>query len=680
MLSRIPALRLLVPLAAGILIHRIWHNLWAPIVLILVAVACYLLMLARSRTPQGRLCWRPYFIVPIAVCAIAAGWLTAVVHCPPQLTKEQRTRQMLTGRVTDLSYTDFSMRLTVEVTDPAFPQCRVLVTTRGCDYTMRTGDLVNWPADLEEVTDAGNPDEIDYAAYLLDTHGIRYTQHLPLKDVVKIGYSPTLLTRLSSVRRELRLMVFGSYLSSGAQRFVAALLLGDSGMIDKSTRQEFAAAGIAHVLALSGLHVGIIALLIWWLLFPLDYIGLKKVRLVITLAAITLFAVFTGLSASVVRATVMIGMVFASLIFHRRSVSLNALAIVALAILVFSPSALFTVGFQLSFITVAALLLFARLPEPLQSRHKWVNGITSAAFTSLVAMLATMALTAHYFHTVSLLSVLSYLLILPALPVFMILGALFLAVTAAGMSCGLLNACIDAVYRYIHWVAGTVSAIPLSHVGGVYVSSFGVVAYFVIIAFIALWLYRRQPRYLLAAGGALAVLLAHSIWIDSRTPRRGLIVFNDYTATPVLYYDHGCGYVWTPDDEETDSATFARHYSGFLARHNIDDLVIVRNDTVTRLKDAVFRPPYAHLAGQRLLAVSSGRRRQTSTSGKLRVDDIIVTKRYNGNADRLRDHYGFDRLIVSGAMQRANATALERECDSLGIENHILSKDGAKIF
>ena len=618
--------------------------------------------------------------MPIAMCAIAAGWLTAVIHCPQLLAEGQRSGHTLTGRVLDLSYTDFSMRLTVEVTDPGSPQYRVLVSTRGCDYTMCTGDIVSWPGDIEEVTNSGNPDEMDYAAFLLDTHGIRYTQHLPLKDVVKTGHSPTLLTRLANMRRELRLMVFGSNLSVGAQRFVAALLLGDSGIIDKSTRQEFTAAGIAHVLALSGLHVGIIALLIWWLLFPLDYIGLKKLRLAITLAAIALFAVFTGLSPSVVRATVMIGMVFAAIIFHRRSVSLNSLAMAALAILVFSPSALFTVGFQLSFITVAALLLFGRLPESLQSRHKWVNGITSTAFISLIAMLSTMALTAHYFHTISLLSAISYLLILPALPLFMILGALFLTVTAAGMSCSVLNASIDAVYRYIHWVASAVSSFPLSHVGGVYVSTIGVLIYFIIIALIALWLYQRQPRYLLAAGGAVVLLLAHSIWVDSHTSRRGLIVFNDFTATPIMYFDHGCGYVWVPDSEETDSATFARHYSGFLARHVIDNLVFVRNDTVTRLENGFFRPPFAYLAGQRLLVVGSGKRKRPNPIESPHIDDIIVTKRYNGNAERLRSLYEFDRLIISGAMQRANTISLALECDSLGIDKHVLSKDGAQFF
>ena len=679
-LSRIPVLRVLVPFALGIMVQRLWHNWWAPVMVIAVAIALYCILNLGSRTPGRRLHLRHYYIVPFAMIALSLGWLAAVIHCPPQLTAGQRTGRLMTGRVIGLDYTDFSMRLTVQVLNPDLPQCRVLVSTRGCDYTMRAGDLITWQSDLVEVGTMGNPGEMDYARFLLDSNSIRYQQHLPVGQIRKTGHSPTLVTRLANVRRDLQRMVLNSRLSTGAQRFVVALLLGDSSLIDKATQQEFSAAGVAHVLALSGLHVGFIALIIWWLLFQLDYMRMKKVRLVITLAAIAGFALFTGLSPSVVRATVMIGFVFASLIFYRRSVSLNALAMAALVILLFSPSALYSVGFQLSFLTVAAVLLFAGLPKQLESRYKWVNRLTSTALTSLVAMGATIALTAHYFHTVSFLSVLSNLLILPVMPVFMVLGALFLLVSAAGLHWQLLNWLLDNIYRYIHWATGAVNAIPFSHASGVYVSAFGVIGYFVIVALVVLWLYHRNYRYLLASFFALAVLLAHSLWLDARTPRQGLVVFNSFTSTPVLYYTQGKGYVWTPDDEDTDSASFARYHAGFLARYNIQELDFIPNDTTVRLDGALFKPPFAHLMGQRFVAVGSGRWKHASTSVPIDVDRIIVTKRYHGSAAKLQELYRCDSLIISGAMYSTTLSPLLHECDSLSIATHPLAMQGAYLL
>lgn len=674
-LSRIPVLRILAPFALGIMVHGLWHCWWAPLALITMAVAGYLGLQLMSQPVQQRLRWRPFFMVPIALGSIALGWLCAVVHCPQRLDAEQRQGRALVGRIVSLDYTDFSTRMTMDVLDSDLPRCQVLLTTRGCDYTLSAGDLLTWQAHLNEVENMGNPGEMDYAAYLINNMGIRYQQHLPLEQVKRAGHAPTLLTRMANVRRSLRLMVFQSRLSVGAQRFVTALLLGESGDIDKATRQEFSAAGVAHVLALSGLHVGFITLIIWWLLFPLDYLRLKKLRLTITLAIIFLFAVFTGLSPSVVRATVMIGMVFASFILYRRSVALNALALAALLILVFSPSAIYSVGFQLSFVTVAAVLMLARVPQSLTSRHRWVNYLSSTVITSLVAMLATIALSAHYFHTVSWLSVLSNLLILPVLPVFMVLAALFLLVTAAGTGSALLDMALNAIYRYIHWAVTAVNGIPGAHVSGVYVSSFGVGVYFLVTALVLLWLYRRRYAYLLGAAGALALLLAHSLWLDATTPRQGLVVFNAYSSTPLLYYDHGKGYVWTPDEEDTDSAEFARHYAGFLARQGITGLHFLGNDDSLRHHDAMIKPPLAHLMGQRLLAVGRNKWKSLTTSHPLAIDDIIVTKRFHGTAAKLQELYRFNRLIISGAMQ--DKQQLLRDCDSLGIAVHDLSSQGA---
>ena len=670
-------LRIVVPFMAGILVHGLWHCWLAPLLLLVVAVGIYIWLSAASRSPQGRMRWQSFFIIPLAVGGLALGWLCAVIHCPPKLTEGQRNRAIMAGRVMNVDYTDFSMRLTVEILDKDLPPAKVLISTRGCDYTMKAGNLVAWNPTLNEIAKMGNPGEMDYAAHLFHSRGIRYQQHLLVNQVKIVGYSPTLLTRMSNLRRDLQLMVFNTRLSPGAQQFVVALMLGNSNLIDKATRQEFSAAGVAHVLALSGLHVGLVALLIWWLLFPLDYIGLKKMRLVFTLAAIALFAVFTGMSPSVLRATIMTGFVFAAQIFHRRSISLNALVMAALVILVFSPSALYGVGFQLSFITVGAVLMLGQVPPSLESKFKVLNRLTSTVIVSIVAMLATVALSAHYFHTVSLMSVLANLLILPVLPIFMALGALSLLVIVSGLHWSFLEWAIDVIYRYIHWAIGAVNSIPLSHVNGVYVSTLGVGIYFVILAFVTLWLFRRNYRYLLVALCGLAALLGHTLWIDANTPKRGMVIFNSFSSTPVLYFDKGKGFVWCPDDEETDSATFARYYAGFLARQNIDELVILPSDTVVRLTNALFKPPYAHLMGHRILAVGSGKWKGISADHRMALDDIIVTKRFHGTVAKLRELYDFERLVISGAMYDTTQELLLAESDSLGINTHNLSRQGA---
>lgn len=674
-ISKIPVLRVLVPFVVGILIQRLWDSWWMPLLLLVTAVGFYLWLSQASKTPLERLRWRSYFVLPLAVAALSLGWFCAMIHQPHRLSEAERTGRVLTGRITNLEFTDFSTRITAETLNPELPRCKVLISTRGCDYTLQSGDVIMWPAALQEIGNMGNPDEMDYARYMLESKGIRYEQHLTKSQVKKTGFAPTFSTRLANIRRGIQLSVFNSRLSPSAQQFVVALLLGNSSLIDKTVRERFSAAGVAHVLALSGLHVGIIAIIIWWLLFPLDYVRLKKARLVITLAVMLLFAVFTGLSPSVVRATVMTGFVFASLIFNRRLMSLNALAMAALVILVLSPMSVYNVGFQLSFITVGAILGFARLPKSIESRHKWVNYFSSTVITSLVAMLATAALSAYYFHSVSLLTVISNLLILPVLPLFMMLGALFLLVTAAGMEWSLLDWAIDGIHHYIDWVISAVSHIPFSHVSTVYVSAFGVLAYFVILAFITLWAYRHEYRYLLGAGVAVLVLLIHSLWIDFKTPEQGFVIFNSFSSTPILYYDDGKAYVWTPDNDDNDPAQFTRVHAGFLARHGIGELQFITNQDSLSTDGVMIKPPYAFVMGRRILAVGSGKWKKAMTSHQLTLDYLVVTKRYHGPVAKLQELYDFGSIILSGAYH--DPTPLLQECDSLHVTVHDLASQGA---
>ena len=281
-ISRTPLLRVLAPYVAGILLYEVCPRWWPPLALIALAViGGWVLGRISSATPSRRLLMRPYLALPLLAVALALGWLAAVIHHPPVLDAELRHSGNRVGQILDLDHTDFSTRLTVRLLDvpSATMPCRVLVTTRGCDYTLSPGDVITWPADLEPISSRGNPEEMDYVSYMLHDQGIRYCQHLPGRDVQVLGRSPSLSTRMAALRRGLASNVYATSLSDEAQRLVVTLLLGQRGAIDPETRQQFSTAGVAHVLALSGLHVGLVALMLWWLLFPLDYIGLRRLRL-----------------------------------------------------------------------------------------------------------------------------------------------------------------------------------------------------------------------------------------------------------------------------------------------------------------------------------------------------------------------------------------------------------------
>ena len=204
---------------------------------------------------------------------------------------------------------------------------------------------------------------------------------------------------------------------------VGALTLGYKEDLDPEIKRRFQASGAAHVLAVSGLHTGIIYALIISLLTlggrirPRyeNQIGRCAVSLVV-IAAMWGYAWLTGLTPSVVRAVVMVTLVEVGHMCYRQSFSLNTIAAAAVFILLVRPLDLFSVGFQLSFAATAAIVLFAKKGEKIMA-HKQLNRFTrwviATIIISIAAQLGTLPLTMYYFGYVSTYFLLTNLVVLP---------------------------------------------------------------------------------------------------------------------------------------------------------------------------------------------------------------------------------------------------------------------------
>jgi competence protein ComEC len=143
-----------------------------------------------------------------------------------------------------------------------------------------------------------------------------------------------------------------------------ALVLGERGDVPEEITEQFTGAGIAHLLAISGDHLGIVALLsfslLLWILkrseFLLLSISVKKWAAGLTIPFIVLYTFIAGAGISVIRATIMVITFFLSILFSRERNLLHTLALAAFLILLFSPPSLFDVSFQLSFLAVFSML------------------------------------------------------------------------------------------------------------------------------------------------------------------------------------------------------------------------------------------------------------------------------------------------------------------------------------
>lgn len=683
-LSRLPVLRLLMPLVVGILLFKVVPFVWLPIVLVAISVVVLISLVVLKKSPAVALKLRSYHIIPLSMFMVAVGWFAAYIATPPELNLKVVNGKAVLARIEAIDFHEKSMEMQVKLLklgegDAQLNKAHIILSTRGCDYELGPGDLIAFKLDLSPVRNLGNPDEMDYASFLLHK-GIRYRQHTKLESVTKVGESPTMMTRAANLRQTLEHIIMNSSLAPETQSLLIAVLLGNDDFITPETREHFSVVGVAHVLALSGLHVAIITLLIWFLLFPLDYIRAKKLRLVLTSLFLIGYDILTGMSPSVVRATVMIAFVFMSTLFYRKSTPLNSVAAAALVILVFSPASLYGVGFQLSFITVAALIIFYQTFEIKYPSNRVLRYLYSLFLTSVVAMLSSTILSAYYFNTLSVMAVLANLIILPIFPVFMIVGAVVLLLLTIGGSVGWLNSVLDWITRFINGSVNWLSTWSFGH-SDVYVTWVAVVVYYAILIMLAMWLYRRNIRWLLAAGVVLMIGLAHGIIVDIRTPKQGMVIFNSYNSTPVLYHNHGKALLWVPDVEnDFDVDAFKRQHKAFLAHYRIDSLKLA-DTTMCVIDGGMVNHPYAMLDGKKILSVGKGRWKnyEPADSSEVKFDILLVTKQYHSTIARARELFDVKTIILSGDIYDDNIPALEKECQELGVPYYSIKSSGAFI-
>ena len=311
---------------------------------------------------------------------------------------------------------------------------------------------------------------------------------VPGRDWAKGGQAATKMSRLDRVRLRFLLMrqrLLGRYRQSmdeeEAYGVLAAMALGDRSALISEVRETYSVTGASHVLALSGLHLGIIYMLLSRLTFRRRRFWLGQSMMVVCIWA---FAFLTGLSPSIVRSATMISVYAVFSVGGRGRSSLNLLAFAAMAILLFDPSALFDVGFQLSFMAVLSILLFMPLVERLWHAdswiHRWLRGMVGV---SVSAQLGVAPLIAYYFGLFSPYFLLTNFIVIPAVTIILYGALLVLFVPQLGSLLALL---VQILNKALGWIA----QLPCSSIDGLHPSVLRVCMLYALLAAIYLIILR----------------------------------------------------------------------------------------------------------------------------------------------------------------------------------------------
>lgn len=323
------------------------------------------------------------------------------------------------------------------------------------------GQHIYTPVHPNELTAPANPGGFDYGSYLrsLGIHSrlkLSKDDFLLKKDSGKLEKTP-----LRTLRLRLLQALEGIGLGRDETHIGKALLLGDRTGIDPDLHTAYKKAGVLHLLAISGLHIGVLATFLFTCLSPVKHFRFgKALQPILGLSFLWGYALITGFSPSVVRAVVLYSFVALALYLERPGHTLHFLGLAWIFMLtVIDPNWLLQVGFQLSFAAVAAIVVFYPFLIrfwPLKTRP-W-NYFGKLIAVSLAAQLGTLPFTLYYFHQFPGLFLLSNLVLLPGIGVVLVLGlaCLSLEVLSVLPAFGgqVLNKFLWAMNHYVQWASG----------------------------------------------------------------------------------------------------------------------------------------------------------------------------------------------------------------------------------
>ncbi|MBT8272470.1 MAG: ComEC family competence protein, partial [Bacteroidia bacterium] len=381
------------------------------------------------------------FALIIFISTLSTGILTETFHDQRQFPNHYSKKI----RVTEETIVDLKLKVR-EILKPGRFHTKYIVEIVQIDRHKANGklllniekDTLNNPllvdqivytnAQLELINSPLNPHQFNYRKYMSRKY-IYHQLSLPRNAIYEFPASGHSIFGLASIiRKKIRKNLRRFNFQPAELSIINALLLGQRQDISEAVYEDYVQAGAIHILAVSGLHIGIILLILQSIFKFLDYIrNGKLIRIALVLIFLWSYAILAGLSASVVRAVTMFTVFAIAMNLKRPTNVYNTIAISIFMLLLFKPNFLFDVGFQLSYMAVLAIVSFEpplrRLWTP---RFKVVRFFWRILSVTLAAQLGVLPLSLYYFHQFPGLFFVSNLVIIPFLGIILGFGILII--------------------------------------------------------------------------------------------------------------------------------------------------------------------------------------------------------------------------------------------------------------
>jgi competence protein ComEC len=504
-----------------------------------------------------------------------------------------------------------------------------------------------------------NPYQFDYSEYMRK-NGVYGQLQLKPGGFLRIDGKSKGKQSLGAIRDDLIAGLSETGLDAAALGLFRALILGDRTELDAGLYRSYQRAGAAHILAVSGLHIGILAGILHWLLRPLA-LRLRKPWpvILIILSGLWGYAALSGLSPSVVRASLLFSFMSIGQAFKRPGFSLHFLGLAGIFILSINPLWFLDVGFQLSFAAVASILVFFK---PIMGFWPWKKGILGKTggllAVSIAAQAGVLPFSLYYFHQFPGIFLVSNLLLIPGLGILLLLGFIFLGLSGLGWIPELLTTLYGQLLSLMNASVGYLSHMDIFFFENIRWDLPASLCLALILLGLAALRFRNYPWFIsLSIAGIFSFLGWNLASVKQDQSVREFCIPHKIAASGFWLRQQGKIELYS-----TDSLAFTPLLEDLKAHVRIDQQAFLP-----------LQNSYSLAEFNLLIIDSSGVYPCPS-----KVPDLLwIRQSPKIHLERVLTELSPKLLVVDGSNYKSDVSRWEKSCRKMGIPMHITATDGA---
>lgn len=684
-----PMFRVTVPFLGGCVLHRhavlpdtgLWWQLWAVAILLLLAF-----LMAGS--------WKYRWLAGLATgfCLFLAGHAWTEVRTAEARAMVMmdtvgpgRSRIFIAEAASGPQDRNGQARLILEILHAYDGNRFIAVGDVTCLAYFRRdslavpparGDRILFRARLQEIQSPANPGEFDFKRYMAGRNVFLRTWVEEGKWRL-VGHRNHFLLDLAADCRE---FVYGRLKDAGIMgqelELAASLLLGQKDGLEQDTRQSFTAAGAMHVLCVSGLHVGIIFVVLNFLFKGFYRIKYGRViRFLLVVALIWFYALLTGMSPSVMRASLMFSLLQAGKLMKNPPPTVNTLASSAFILALLDPLVVSSIGFQFSYLAVLGIITIVPALQLI-----WCPGVPllgkiwSLLLVSLAAQIGTGPLSVHYFHQFPAWFLLTNLAVIPLASVILYLALMVMALPLEALY-QLAGKALSASLGLMLESVRLVESLPGAVISSIDLSVVSTLVLYLFFIFFFLMITSKSKKYLFIALSVLiGFIMKESANRMALEAKKEIYVYHLKGNGAFDIIDGRKCYAFYAQ-EDTPGQTISYSMAPNRERCRIKQLVELHAGPNARYDRAnlFIRGDFIGFNGYRIFVPGK-------LNDKARFPDqadlVILQKDFEGSVSALDSLTAISELVIDGSVPPWKAKDLERECNQLGIRCHVVAREG----